>query len=40
MVYLADFAKKTNLQQEVQELAKNWGETNPQIETAFNNNMK
>lgn len=40
MVYLADFAKKTNLQQEMQELAKNWGETNPQIETAFNNNMK
>ena len=40
MIYLSDFAKKADLQQEMQELAKVWGETNLQLENAFNNNMK
>ena len=40
MIYLSDFAKKADLQQEMQELAKVWGETNSQLENAFNNSMK
>ena len=40
MIYLADFAKKANLQQEMQELAKVWGKTNSHLETTFNNYMK
>lgn len=40
MVYLADFAKKSGLQQEMQEISKIWGKTDTNLETAFNNNMK
>ena len=40
MIYLSDFAKKADLQQEMQELAKVWGETNLQLENAFNSSMK
>lgn len=40
MIYLAHFAKESGLQQELQELARKWGETNPNLETAFNNSIK
>ena len=40
MVYMAKFAKKSGLQQEMQELSKKWGKTNEDLEKAFNNCMK
>jgi predicted KAP-like P-loop ATPase len=40
VIYLADFAKKSELLQEMKELAEVWGKTNPDLETAFNNCLK
>jgi hypothetical protein len=40
VIYLADFAKKSELLQEMKELAEVWGKTNPNLETAFNNCLK
>ena len=40
MVYLAEFAKKTDLIHEMHEIVKAWGKINPTLETVFNNTMK
>ena len=37
MVYLANFAEKSGLQSEMQEISKIWGITDANLETAFNN---
>lgn len=39
-VYFAEFAKKTNLIQEMQELAATWGKTNPELHKLFSNSLK
>lgn len=36
MVYLQNFAKKTGLQHELQEVVRQWGDTNPALENTFN----
>ena len=40
MVYMAEFAQKTGLQHEMQEIAKQWGKTNERLEKTFINCMK
>lgn len=39
-IYLADFAKKTDLISEMQEVAKVWGKSNENLEKVFNNSLK
>ena len=39
-IYLADFAKKTDLISEMQEVAKVWGKSNEDLEKVFNNSLK
>lgn len=40
IVYLAEFAKKSGLVQDMQELSSVWGQTDDKLEIAFKNNMK
>lgn len=39
-IYLAEFAKKTDLISEMQEVAKVWGKSNEKLEQVFNNSLK
>lgn len=39
-VYFAEFAKKADLIQDMQELAATWGKTNPDLQKTFSNSLK